>query len=347
MKQNSNQIVLVTGGTGFLASHCILQLLELGYTVRTTVRSLERKEEVLAMLNFGGVESTERLSFYAADLREDEGWQNAISGCNFVLHVASPFPAKMPKDENELIVPASEGSLRVLKIAKQEKVRRVVLTSSFAAVGYGHGKTAHVFNETDWTDPGNPNVSAYVKSKTIAEQAAWEFVEKPGNNLELAVINPVAIFGPLLGDHLSTSLGIIKQLLDGKVKAAPKIYFTAVDVRDVADLHIKAMTHPQASGERFLACTGSSLSILNVAMIVKQNFGVKARKVPERELPNWLMRLVGAFSSQMKPFLNELGKIKQISNEKARNVLSWQPRSHEEAILSSAESILKLENQEK
>jgi len=167
MKENSNQLVLVTGGTGFLGSHCLLKLLELGYNVRTTVRSIDRKEEVLAMLNFGGMEKTERLSFYAADLRKDEGWQNAISGCDYVLHVASPFPAKMPRDENELIVPAREGSLRVLKIAGQEKVKRVVLTSSFAAIGYGHEKTDQVFTEADWTDPGNPNVSAYVKYKSI------------------------------------------------------------------------------------------------------------------------------------------------------------------------------------
>ena len=343
MNNNSSQIVLVTGGTGFLGTHCILKLLKLGYTVRTTVRKLDRREEVLTMLKFGGVENAESLSFYAADLTKDEGWQDAISGCGYILHIASPFPSKMPGDENELIVPAREGSLRLLKIAEQERVRRVVLTSSFAAVGYGHEKTDKVFTEADWTDPGNPNVSAYVKSKTIAEQAAWDFVKGQGINLELAVINPVAIFGPLLGGHLSTSTEIVKQLLDGRVKAAPKIYFTAVDVRDVADLHIKAMTHSQAPGERFLACTGPSLSILDVAMIMKHALGEKAGKVPQRELPNWLVRLAGVFNRQMKPFLNELGKIKQISNEKAKSVLGWQPRSHEEAILSCAESILNLE----
>jgi len=295
------------------------------------------------MLKSGGANNTGNLSFYAADLTKDEGWQEAISGCDYVLHVASPFPSEMPRDENELILPAREGSLRILKTAEKEKVKRVVLTSSFAAVGYGHSGTDHVFTETDWTDPGNPNVSAYVKSKTIAEKAAWNFVETPGIDLELAVINPVAIFGPLLGTDISTSLKIIQQLLEGKMKAVPEIYFTAVDVRDVAELHVIAMTHPQASGERFLACTGPSLSVLTVGLIIKQNLGEKAGKVPERELPNWLMRLVGTFNKQVKPFLSELGKIKPVSNEKARNVLGWRPRTHEEAILSSAESILDLQ----
>ena len=343
MDNNSSKLVLVTGGTGFLGIHCILKLLEQGYTVRTTLRSMERKEEVLSILRSGGVNNTDSLSFYAADLTNDEGWQEAISGCDYVLHVASPFPSEMPRDEDDLIVPAREGSLRILKMAEQERVKRVVLTSSFAAVGYGHSEADHVFTENDWTDPGNRSISAYVKSKTIAEKAAWEFVERPGIDLELSVINPVGIFGPLMGTDISTSLKIIQQLLEGKMKAVPEIYFTAVDVRDVAELHIIAMTHPRAAGERFLACTGPSLSIRNVGLILKQNLGEKAGKVPERQLPNWLMRLVGTFNKQIKPFLSELGKIKPVSNEKARSVLGWQPGTHEEAILSAAESILKLQ----
>ncbi len=347
MEVENRKTVLVTGGTGFLGIHCILQLLELGYTVRTSVRSIDRKEEVLGMLREGGLENTSRLSFYAADLTKDDGWQDAVSGCDYVLHVASPFPAQMPKDENELIVPAREGSLRILKIAEQEKVKRVVLTSSFAAVGYGKKKIDETFTETDWTDPKSSDISAYVKSKTIAEKAAWDFVKRPEIDLELTVINPVGIFGPRLGDNLSTSLVLLKQLLDGKIKGAPKIYFTAVDVRDVADLHIKAMTHPRAAGERFLACTGPSLSVYQVAMIMKNHLKERMGNAPKNELPNWLVRLAGIFNKQVKPFLPELGKMKQVSNEKAKSVLGWQPRSHEEAILSSAESILKLEERKK
>src|SRR5215471_17128477 len=190
---------LVTGGSGFIGCHCILQLLAAGYEVRTTVRNLKREADVRAMLKTGGAEPGERLSFVAADLEKDAGWAEAVTGCEYVLHVASPLPPKEPKHEDELIVPAREGSLRVLRAARDAGVKRVVLTSSFAAIGYGHAPQDAPFNETSWTDPNGHDVLPYAKSKTLAERAAWEFIAAEGRGLELSVVNPVGVFGPVLG----------------------------------------------------------------------------------------------------------------------------------------------------
>ena len=241
--------VLVTGGSGFIGSHCILQLLEKGHEVRTTVRNLSREPEVRAMLKAGGAEPGSRLSFFAADLMKDEGWAEAAQGCDYVLHVASPFPPGVPKHEDELIVPAREGALRALRAARDAGVKRVVLTSSFAAIGYGQGVRAKPFDETDWTNLEGDDITPYTKSKTIAERAAWDFIEREGNGLELAVVNPVGVLGPVLGPDFSTSIQIVKGLMDGAMPGCPKLGFGLVDVRDVADLHIRAMTDPAAKGE--------------------------------------------------------------------------------------------------
>ena len=195
----SEELVLVTGGSGFIGAHCILQLLNAGYRVRTTVRSLKREADVRAMLRVGGAEPGESLSFVAADLMSDGGWPEAAAGCRYVLHVASPFPMNIPKHEDDLIVPAREGALRVLRAAREAGVKRVVLTSSFAAIGYGHAPQETPFNETDWTDVNGKDVSAYAKSKTLAERAAWDFIAKEGDGLELSVVNPVGVFGPPSG----------------------------------------------------------------------------------------------------------------------------------------------------
>lgn len=337
----TEQKVLVTGGTGFVGIYCVLQLLQAGYQVRTTIRSMQRKEEVLDMLKTGGIENPDNLSFYAADLFSNDGWQEAISGCDYVLHVASPFPPRMPENEDDLIIPAREGALRVLRLAQQEGVKRVVLTSSYGAVGFGHPRTTRVFNEKDWTNLNGEGVSAYIKSKTLAEQAAWEYIRNSGGKLELSVINPVGIYGPLLSTkHLSSSVLVVKQLLDGSLKACPKKYFNAVDVRDVAGLHIIAMTHPQAAGERFLALAGKCLSLYDAAMILKNHFGNKAKNVPVKEIPNWQFRLKALFDKQLRPQLPEIGRIKNVSNEKAKTLLGWAPKSNEEAIIASAESLL-------
>lgn len=338
----SEDLVLVTGGSGFVATYCIDQLLRAGYCVRTTVRALSRESQVRATLQATGTPCGETLAFVAADLSADEGWQEAVAGCRYVLHVASPFPPRAPKHEDELIIPARDGALRVLRAARDAGVERVVMTSSFAAVGYGHKPRTAPFTEADWTDLNGPDVAAYPKSKTIAERAAWDFLAREGGKLELSVVNPVGIFGPLLSSDYAPSILIVQRLLEGAVPACPRLFFGTVDVRDVADLHLRAMTNPAASGERFLALAGDSLSLLAVARILKQRMGTAARRVPTREMPDWIVRLLAHFVSDMKMIAPEVGKPKNISNEKARRVLGWTPRSNEESIVATAESLLRL-----
>jgi nucleoside-diphosphate-sugar epimerase len=334
--------VLVTGGSGFIGARCILQLLAAGHEVRTTVRSLSRETEVRALLKKGGADPGQRLSFVAADLEQDAGWPEAVSGCDYVLHVASPFPSTLPKHEDELIVPARDGALRVLRASRGAGVKRVVLTSSFAAIGYGHKEQSAPFTELSWTDPNAADVTPYVKSKTLAERAAWDFIAKEGGNLELSVVNPVGVFGPVLGPDYSTSILIIQRMMDGAMPGCPRLYFGVVDVRDVADLHIRAMTHPAAKGERFLAVAGDFMSILGIGGVLKARMGAAAKRVPTRQLPDWLVRLAAVRDPAVKQILPELGKVKNATSEKACRVLGWSPRSNEECIVATADSMLQL-----
>jgi nucleoside-diphosphate-sugar epimerase len=332
--------VLVTGGSGFVGSHCILQLLALGHAVRTTVRSAARESDVRAMLRHGGAEPGNGLAFFVADLERDAGWREAVAGCDYVLHVASPFPFAAPKNKDALVGPARDGTLRVLRAARDAGVRRVVLTSSFAAIGYGHKPRPTPFNETDWTNPDGSDVRAYVKSKTLAERAAWDFVGREGGALELAVVNPVAVFGPVLGPDYSTSILLVQRLLDGAVPGCPRLHFGVVDVRDVADLHLRAMTDPAAKGERFLATAGDFMPVVEIAKVLKARMGAAARRVPTRQLPNWLIRLAALADPAVGQIVPELGIIKNGTGAKARRVLGWTPRSPEEAIVATAESLL-------
>ncbi|MFQ5563460.1 MAG: SDR family oxidoreductase [Parvularculaceae bacterium] len=334
--------VLVTGGSGFIGSHAILQLLAAGHEVRTTVRDLKREADVRAMLKTGGAEPGDRLSFFAADLEKDDGWAEAVAGCEYVLHIASPFPSGAPKHEDELIIPAREGALRVLRVSREAGVKRVVLTSSFAAVGYGQKPQSAPFDETNWTNPEGGAMTAYVKSKTIAERAAWDFIEKEGGGLELSVVNPVGVFGPVLGPDYSTSILLVQRLMDAAMPGCPKIWFGVVDVRDVADLHLRAMIDPAAKGERFLAVAGDFMSILDIAKVLKARMGAAAKRVPTRELPNWLVRIAAITDPAVKQILPELGRRKNATNEKAKRALGWSPRSNEEAILATAESLVRL-----
>jgi nucleoside-diphosphate-sugar epimerase len=334
--------ILVTGGSGFIGSHCILQLLATGHHVRTTVRNLKREGEVRAMLKEGGAKPGDRLSFFATDLENDAGWPQAVAGCEYVLHVASPLPPNMPKREDELIVPAREGTLRVLRAARDAGVKRVVLTSSFAAIGYGHPPRETPFNETDWTDLNGDGVYAYVKSKTLAEGAAWDFIANQGGGLELSVVNPVGVFGPVLGPDYSASILLVQRLMDGAIPGVPRLYFGVVDVRDVADLHIRAMTHPAARGERFLAVAGDFMSMLDIAKVLKSRMGASAKRVPTRELPNWLVRIAALRDPAIKLILPELGKPKNATNEKAKRLLAWESRSNEDSIVATAESLVRL-----
>lgn len=334
--------VLVTGGSGFIGSHAILQLLAAGHRVRTTVRDLNREADVRALLKQGGAEPGGRLSFVAADLTRDAGWAEAVAGCEYVLHVASPLPPSVPKHEDELIVPARDGALRLLRAARDAGVKRVVLTSSFAAVGYGHKVQSAPFNESNWTNLDGDDLTAYTKSKTLAERAAWDFIAKEGGGLELSTVNPVGVFGPVLGADYSTSILIVQRLMDGALPGSPKLSFGVVDVRDVADLHVRAMTHPMAKGERFLAVAGDFLWMREIARVLKSRMGSAARRVPTRELPNWMVRLASLRDPAIKLILPELGKRKNATNEKARRVLGWTPRSNEEALTATAESLVRL-----
>lgn len=338
----SGELVLVTGGSGFLGAHCVVKLLAAGHRVRTTVRSLAREQEVRALVRAGGVDPGDRLEFAEADLTADRGWKEAAAGAVFVLHVASPFPASQPKDENELIRPAVEGTLRVLRAAREAGVKRVVLTSSFAAIGYGHPPRDVPFDETIWTNLDGPGVTPYVKSKTLAERAAWDFARREGGTMELSVINPVGILGPALGRDLSTSVELLKNLLEGAVPAAPRTWFGLVDVRDVAELHVRAMTSPAAKGERFLATAGDFVGVIDIAAILRSELGDMARKAPTRVMPDWLVRVFALFMPAARATVPELGKKKNGTSDKARRVLGWQPLSIRDSIVSTAESLKKL-----
>lgn len=335
--------VLVTGGSGFIAGHCILQLLAAGHAVRATLRSVQREPALRATLRAAAISGEERLAFVAADLTRDAGWAEAAAGCEYALHVASPFPAGIPQHEDEIIGPARDGTLRLLRAARAAGVQRVVLTSSFAAIGYGHPPQQQPFDETWWTDLQHGPLTAYVKSKTLAERAAWDFIAREGAALELAVVNPVGVFGPALGADLSASVQIVQRMLNGGVPACPRLYFGAVDVRDVADLHLRAMTHPAARGERFLAVAGPSMSLLQVSQVLRTHPGIAARRAPRHQIPDWLVKLLAASGNRLaRATLPELGKVKDSSNAKARRLLDWQPRSREESIIAAAESLMRL-----
>ncbi len=334
--------VLVTGGSGFIGVHTILQLLVAGHQVRTTVRRPERNKDVLAMLHQGNAPSPESVSFFTADLTQDAGWREAVAGCDYVLHVASPLSSNVPRDENEMIIPARDGTLRVLRAARDAGVKRVVITSSMGAIGYGHPPQAQPFDETSWTNLDGDDVFAYVKSKTLAERAAWDFIAKEGGGLELSVINPVGVFGPVLGPDFSGSIDIIRMLLSGAMPAVPRIYFAVVDVRDVADLHLRAMTSPAAHGERFIAVAGEPMSMLDIANLLRRELGSAARRVPRFQAPDWVVRLAAMGVPVLRYAVPMLGKVRRSSSAKAREKLDWTPRRDDEAILATAESLIRL-----
>lgn len=337
---NSEKTVLVTGGSGFIAVHCIIQLLNAGYRVRATLRSLSREAEVRAMSREGGVETDDRLTFIEADLSRDEHWYEAVSGCTYVLHVASPTPNVHYKHEDEMIIPAREGVLRVLRAARDAGVKRVVLTSAIGAIVYGHPNQTAPYDETTWTDTAK--APAYQKSKTLAEKAAWEFIEREGNGLELTAINPVTVMGPVLGADYSHSNQIIKNLLSGKMAGCPKINSCFVDVRDVADLHLRAMVDPAAKGERFIATAGESIWLVDVAKILKAHLGKAAAHVPVKTLPNTLLRIAALKDPMVKSIVPLLGIHMNTTSAKAIRLLGWAPRSTEEAIVATAESLIRL-----
>jgi dihydroflavonol-4-reductase len=336
---NQEDLVLVTGGTGFIAQHCILALLRDGYRVRTTIRLPEREMEVRTQLATGGMKAGERLSFVVADLTADAGWAEAAAGCSYVLHGASPTPSGGQTREEDWIRPAVEGNLRVLRAARAAGVKRVVLTSAFGAICAGHTSMQRPFDETDWSDLSG-KVWPYQKSKTLAERAAWDFIAREGGGLELSAINPVAVLGPVLGADYSHSIRMIKSMLTGQ--ASPQVNTCVVDVRDVADLHLRAMTHPAASGQRFIATAGASMWMADIAQVLRRRLGDAAGQVSLRVLPNWLVRLASLKNPSLKGITPLLGVNLNATSDKARRLLGWTPRPREDAIVAAADSLIKL-----
>jgi dihydroflavonol-4-reductase len=338
MADGSGQTVLVSGGSGFLGGWCVIELLRRGYAVRTTVRSLDREPQVRAAVG-SEVDAGDRLTVLAADLTSDDGWGEAVGGCDYVLHVASPFPPKQPKDPDELILPARDGTLRVLRAGLDAGVKRVVVTSSVAAIRLSNGGAPRPLDERDWTDPDSPGLTPYVRSKTIAEQAAWDLVRERGDEDRLAVVNPGAIIGPVLNDDLSYSLETVKRLLEG-APGVPKLGFSLVDVRDVADLELRAMTTPEGGGERFIAAT-EFLWMAEVGAVLRERLGERAAKVPTRTLPNLLVRTMALFDPGIRSVVGGLGKRTELSSEKARASLGWSPRPIGDTIADTGESLLR------
>ena len=343
--------VLVTGGSGFVGGHIILQLLQAGHSVQTTIRSTSKEANVRKMLADAGISSPHLVSFYITRLDQDAGWADAVRGCEFVIHVASPLPIAEPKHEDEVIIPARDGVLRVLRAARDAGVKRVVLTSSCGAIYYGLPPQKAPFDETNWSNLGG-EMSAYVKSKVLAERAAWDFIEQEGGALELSVINPAGIFGPLLSANTSSSTELIRRIFSSTElirrilhggSGNPNIYFGVVDVRDVASLHLLAMTHEAAIGQRFIAVSGEVISMPEIAKLFKAQLGKDASRVSTRRLPSWLVRFISIFDRKLQPLTPLLDVVRQPTSAKAQRLLSWQPRSREDALLATAKSLIKLD----
>ncbi len=337
---DSERTILVTGASGFIAMHCILKLLEAGFRVRGTLRSPSRETSLRATFR-RHVDADERLSFHAADLMGDEGWREAIEGCDAVLHVASPLPRRPPKHEDDLIVPAREGVLRVLALAAGLGVRRVVMTSSVAAVLYGHARDgSEVYDETSWSIP-EKTVGAYEKSKTFAERAAWEFMDSPSRRreLEFAAINPGLVLGPILDEDYGTSGELVRKLMKRELPGCPPIGYAPVDVRDVADAHIRAMDVPEAAGKRFIVAIEHAW-FRDIAKILDAHLRDRGYRIPTGRLPAFALRFAALFDQTTRLVVPEIGLRMDVSSEQARRVLGWQPRSLETMVTDMADSLI-------
>ena len=335
------QTVLVTGGSGFLGGWCLVELLRRGYRARATVRDLAREQEVRASIG-SQVEVGDDLTVLEADLNEDRGWAEATEGCEYVLHVASPFPPVQPKDPDELIAPARDGTLRVLRASVAAGVKRIVVTSSVAAVrnaGAADSRQDRELTEADWTDPDNPHLTPYTRSKTIAELAAWEYMRGQGAEDRLVTVQPGAIIGPVLGRDRSYSLQAVERMLSGRMPGLPALGFSFIDVRDVAALEVEAMTAPQAAGQRLIAA-GQFLWLSQVAAILREQLGPAAAKVPRRRVPSVVVRVLARFDPELRSVAGDLGRKTTYSLDNARRRVGWAPRPVEESIVDCARSLL-------
>ena len=336
----NGETVLVTGGSGFLGGWCIIELLDRGYDVRTTVRDLSREQDVRSRTASRAQGADDRLEVVAADLTSDDGWADAVAGCDYVLHVASPFPPKQPDDPDELIVPAREGTLRVLRAALDGGAKRVVVTSSVASIGASprNGDASGPLTEDDWTDPSHPSVTPYAQSKTIAERAAWDLVRERGDEDRLATVNPGAIIGPVLSEDRSYSIELVERLMKG-TPGSPRIGFSIVDVRDVADLEIRAMTSPEAGGKRFIA-VDRFMWMEEVASALRERLGPAASKVPTRTVPDIAVKVMALFDPGIRTVKGQLGKRQEYSSERARSAVGWSPRPVADAIADTGQSLI-------
>jgi len=330
--------VLVTGGTGYVAGWVIAELLLRGYTVRTTVRSLSKGDAVTAAVatvtDPGG-----RLSFAVADLTRDAGWAEAVTGMDYVLHVASPLGDEHSKDPQTLIVPARDGTLRVLRAATAAGVKRVVMTSAANAASPSSYADEGVTDETLWTDPDDPALVPYRRSKTMAERAAWDFMASYQGPTTLTTILPGAVLGPILSAGNLGSVRIVQRMVGGSMPGVPRIGLEVVDVRDLADIHIRAMTSPDAAGQRFLA-TGEFVWMREMAAALRAGLGPLGAKVPTRQLPDLVVRATALFDASLRAITVSLGRKNRHSTDKAKRLLGWQPRPAAETVVGCAQSLI-------
>ena len=324
--------VLVTGTTGFIGLHCVQQLLEKGFAVNGTLRSFDRKDEVINALSSHNT-STEHLALFETDLLDDKGWDKAIEGCEYILHVASPF-VLTPENEDFFVRPAVEGSLRVLKLANNHNIKKVVLTSSFAAMA-DTLEEKDSFDESDWSDPNKKSIRAYGKSKTLAEKAAWNFMSSDKPSFTLTVINPVAVTGPSLSKDIGTSNSIISQMINGNIPGTSKVHIGFVDVRDVAAAHVTAMLNKKTDGERIIV-SEKTLWMDEVATILRT---AGFDKAPSKVMPKWLMSIMSIFKKDLKFIVPLINKKRAIHSTKAKDLLNWEPISAEDSIVATAKQL--------